>query len=68
MGNKLRRRRVDAEEPEGSQPKKPPGRWPFWRIVYWMFILLLMIGLVVAMYFTLKSDFGECSAYDVRCE
>ncbi|KAH8355708.1 uncharacterized protein LOC110189000 [Drosophila serrata] len=68
MGNKLRRRQVDAEEPEGGRPKKPPGRWPLWRVIYWIGILILVVLLCVGMYFTLESDFGDCSSYDVRCD
>lgn len=65
MGNKLRRP-VDAEH--GRHAKKPPTSWPFWRVVYWVGVMLLVVGICVGMYFTLKSDFGECSSYDVRCD
>ncbi|KAH8233416.1 hypothetical protein KR026_007922 [Drosophila bipectinata] len=70
-----RRRRGDAASDEGEagrsgrqDKKKPSGPWPFWRIVYWLGVLALVSAICLAAYFTLKSDFGECSDYDVRCD
>ncbi|XP_017053751.1 uncharacterized protein LOC108096567 [Drosophila ficusphila] len=73
MGNKLRRQpqRVEADEEvknEPAQKRKHQSSWPFWRLVYWLGVLLLVAAIGVGLYFTLKSDFGECSAYDVRCD
>ncbi|XP_017077737.1 uncharacterized protein LOC108112407 [Drosophila eugracilis] len=71
MGNKLRRQpqRVEVdEEVRPERPQKKTSSWPFWRLVYWLGILILIAGICVGMYFTLKSDFGECSSYDVRCD
>ncbi|EDW90706.1 uncharacterized protein LOC6530048 [Drosophila yakuba] len=72
MGNKLRRQPQRVEVDEEVRPerphKKPTTSWPFWRLVYWLGVLLMVIGIGVGMYFTLKSDFGECSSYDVRCD
>ncbi|XP_016957200.1 uncharacterized protein LOC108029460 [Drosophila biarmipes] len=73
MGNKPRRQpqRARADEAEAG-PERPqqkaPSSWPFWRLVYWLGVLILVSGVGVGMYFTLKSDFGECSSYDVRCD
>ncbi|KPU76166.1 uncharacterized protein Dana_GF12921 [Drosophila ananassae] len=70
-----RRRRggVSSDEDEigrsgRREKKKPTGPWPFWRIVFWLGVLALVCGICLAAYFTLKSDFGECSEYDVRCD
>ncbi|KAH8365380.1 hypothetical protein KR084_012434 [Drosophila pseudotakahashii] len=73
MGNKPRRQaqrvEVDEEEARSQRPQqKTPSSWPFWRLVYWLGVLVLVAGICVGMYYTLKSDFGECSSYDVRCD
>ncbi|XP_017125596.1 uncharacterized protein LOC108144961 [Drosophila elegans] len=71
MGNKPRRQqeRVEVdEEVRTERPQKRPTSWPFWRLVYWLGVLILVAGIGVGMYFTLKADFGECSSYDVRCD
>ncbi|XP_016986112.1 uncharacterized protein LOC108049446 isoform X2 [Drosophila rhopaloa] len=73
MGNKPRRQPINRvevdEEVRTERPqKKQPTSWPFWRLLYWLGVLILVASIGVGMYFTLKSDFGECSAYDVRCD
>ncbi|KAH8277639.1 hypothetical protein KR018_002529 [Drosophila ironensis] len=55
--------------PAGSTYRHHSGSpWPFWRVVYWLCILALIAAICVGAYFTLKSDFGECTSYDVRCD
>ncbi|KAH8402375.1 hypothetical protein KR009_011596 [Drosophila setifemur] len=48
--------------------RKQVKTWPFWRVIYWLGIFILLAAILVGAYFTLEADFGECTSYDVRCD
>ncbi|BFG01853.1 uncharacterized protein DMAD_01506 [Drosophila madeirensis] len=71
MSNRLRHRRdPDAQHSADSvqTPEPKVHYWPFWRIVYWLVVFVVVLCLCVGLYFTLKSDRGHCKSYDVRCD
>ncbi|EDW76681.1 uncharacterized protein Dwil_GK15587 [Drosophila willistoni] len=61
-------KRGEQKEELVSTARKPVTIQHFWRIVYWVSILCICAAICFALFYTLKSDFGQCSDYDVKCE
>lgn len=38
-----------------------------YRVLYWCLVMLFLILVVLALHFGLKVEFGQCSAYDIKC-
>lgn len=38
-----------------------------YRVLYWFLVMLFLILVVLALHFGLKVEFGQCSAYDIKC-
>ncbi|XP_034124388.1 uncharacterized protein LOC117581364 [Drosophila guanche] len=69
MSNRLRHRRDTQHSGVTVQTPEPKVHyWPFWRIVYWLVVFVVVLSLCLVLYFTLKSDRGRCKSYDVRCD
>ncbi|XP_022208829.2 uncharacterized protein LOC111065137 [Drosophila obscura] len=71
MSNRIRYRRPpntqrSVDSVQSREPKV--SYWPFWRIVYWLVVFLVILGVCLALFYTLQSDRGHCDSYDVRCE
>ncbi|XP_017151094.1 uncharacterized protein LOC108161359 [Drosophila miranda] len=70
MGNRIRhRRRRTSRSADSMHPPEPKvSYWPFWRVVYWLVVFIVVVSLCVGLYLTISSDMGQCHSYDVRCE
>lgn len=38
-----------------------------YRVLYWCLVMLFLLLILVALHFGLKVEFGQCSAYDIKC-
>ncbi|EDW61690.1 uncharacterized protein Dvir_GJ22188 [Drosophila virilis] len=66
MGSKTSKT-VKSIKNEKSDDDKYKDTHIIFRFVYWAIVFIVLGMLVTGLYYTLKSDFGQCSSHDVRC-
>lgn len=65
-----RRESTFGSYPQAIAPQKKRKWYQYgiiYRVLYWCLVMLFLVLVVVALHFGLKVEFGQCSAYDIKC-